>query len=52
MMVTATLKKKLGPPFPKENDDACFQEEQEPYATCTFLSQIDVKNKQLFSPLS
>ena len=31
MMVTVTLRENLGPPMPKQNDDSCLQEDQEPY---------------------
>ena len=40
MMVTATLRKNLEPPMPKQNDDSCLQEDQEPYSTCTFLCRV------------
>ena len=39
-MVTATLKKNLGLPMPKQNDDSCLQEDQEPYSACTFLCPV------------
>ena len=40
MIVTATLRKNLGPPIPKQNDDSCLQEDQESYSTCTFLCPV------------
>ena len=40
MIVTATLRKNLGPPMPKQNDDSCFQEDQESYSICTFLCPV------------
>ena len=53
IMVTATLRKNLASPMPREKDDSCLQEDQELLATCTFVPcPIDVVNKQLFSPLS
>ena len=39
-MVIATLRKNLGPPMPKQNDDSCLQEKQEPYTTYTFLYSV------------
>ena len=40
MMVTATLRKNLGSPIPKQNDDSCLQEHQESYSACTFLCPV------------
>ena len=36
-MITTTLRKNLGPPMPKQNDDSCLQEDQGSYSTGTFL---------------
>ena len=33
-MVTATPRKNIGTPMPKQNDDSYLQEDQEPLATC------------------
>ena len=53
IMVTATLRKNLGPSVLKHNDDSCLQEDKAPQAACTSVScQIDVVNKQPFSPVS
>ena len=41
-MVTATLRKSLGPSILKHNDDSCLQEDQEPQATCTFLYPVNL----------
>ena len=52
-MVAAALEKNLGPPLPKQSDDSCLQENQEPQTTCPFSMtyQSDVVNKQLVRPL-
>ena len=54
IMLTAALRKNLGPPMPKQNDDSCLLEDQEFYSTNMhfFVScQIDVENNQDFSRL-
>ena len=40
MMVTAPIRKNIGPPMPKHNDNSCLQEDQESYSTCTFLCRV------------
>ena len=40
VMVTATLRKNLGHPIPKQNNDSCIQEDQESYSTRTFLCPV------------
>ena len=40
IMVTATLRKNLGPSMVKYNYDSCLQKNQEPYATYTFLCPV------------
>ena len=40
MVVTGILRKNLGPPMPKQNDDSCLQGDQESSSTCTFLCPV------------
>ena len=54
IMVTANLTKNLGPSMLKHNDDSCLPGRPRAVSNVHFFvhCQIDVVNKQLFSPIS
>ena len=51
-MVKATLRKNLGPPMPKQNNDLAFRKTKTCRQHALLPCKTDAVNKQLFSPLS